>query len=105
MYRRDAPIAVDDEGCGQCLDTAVLIAGFIVAEHDPVVDLVLRREGRYRFPAVVIHGDAEHFKPAILVPALKIDEPGYLECTRSAPGSPEIQQTQLSTEVRKGDMF
>src|SRR6476646_3624301 len=72
----DAAVAIDHERGGQSLNAAVLIAGFIVAEHDAIVDLLLGGEGRNGLPAVIVHGDAKDFEAAALVSALEFLKPG-----------------------------
>jgi hypothetical protein len=99
VYGRDTSAAVDDERGRQRFEAAVLIAGFVVAKHDAVVDFSFFDEGIDGLPAIVIHRDTENFEAAVLVFALEFLEPGDLNDAGSAPGCPEIEQDDFALIV------
>src|SRR3569833_1816089 len=81
VYRRNAAIAINHKRGGQSFHAAIHIACFLIAQHDPVVDLLLGHEGLDVFPAVVIHGNAENCEAAIFVFPLEVREPGDFDPT------------------------
>src|SRR6202035_5751208 len=99
MDGRNAAFAIDHEGGGQRFHAAILIAHLVVSQHDSVINLLLRYERIDGFPAVVIHGDAEHLEAAVLVLPLELGKPGNFDAAGTAPGGPEIQQHHFALEV------
>src|SRR5580658_9102416 len=57
---RDLSLAVDQKRSGERIQAAVQIADFLVAQHDPIIDLQILDIRFHRIPAVFVHGDAEH---------------------------------------------
>ena len=71
----------------------------IVTQQDPVVDLLPAHEGRDCLPSVIVHRYAEHFKSAIAVLFLELDEPRHLLVAGAAPGRPEIEQNNFAAVI------
>jgi hypothetical protein len=53
---------------------------------------VLFEEWLYRFPAVVIHGNANGRESVVPVFILELHVPGNLNFAATAPSSPEVEQ-------------
>jgi len=105
MHRGNSSVPIDDERGRQRFEAAILIAGFIVAQNDAVVDFFPGYEGVNRFPAIVIHRHAEHFEAAIFVLALELGKPGDFGIAGSAPGGPEIEQHDFTVEIGEMDQL
>src|SRR5262249_16678921 len=68
-------------------------------DHRGVIDLAPLGPWPDAIPTVIVHGDAEHGKAAILVRALEIHKPGSLNFARPTPGGPEVQKHHLAAII------
>jgi hypothetical protein len=101
MNGGDPSGAVDHERGRQRFKAAVLIARFVVAKHNTIIDLSFFDEGSDRLPAVVVHRNPQDFEAPVLVLALEFLKPRDLDHARTAPGSPKIEQNHFAPIVGK----
>src|ERR1700730_10746627 len=88
----DLPVAVNEQGHWEGGESAVPAGEILVANHDWIIQLVLLEEWLYRFPAVVIHGNADGRESVVPVFILELHVPRNLNFAAAAPSSPEIEQ-------------
>ena len=103
MDRGDLSVPVDEERGRQRIHAAVKLGRFAVADHHAVVHAQLRKKRLHGFPAIIVHGDAQHRESLVLVSALEVHEPGDLDLARAAPGGPEIQQHHFTAIIREAN--
>src|ERR1035441_823630 len=87
--RGNFPLPIDQEGGRQRVHAAVLPGSIVVADHHPVIHFQIREEWLDGFPALVVHGHAEHFETLVLILALHLHKPRDLNAAGAAPGGPE----------------
>src|ERR1700730_12353280 len=73
----------------------------IVTKQDTIVHFTRLDEGLDGIPAILIHGDTQHFKSSVLQCLLKLHKPWSLDLARTAPGCPEIEQHHFAAIVRE----
>src|SRR5665213_1565073 len=101
MDGRNPSATVDHKRGWQRFETAILIARFVVAEHNAIIDLFPGNERRDGFPSVLVHRNAQNFEPPVFILALKLREPRNLGRARAAPRGPEIQDHHLALIIRE----
>ncbi len=77
---------------GEGRESAVSAGEVLVANNDWIIQLVLFEEWLYRFPAVVIHGNANGRESVVPVFILELHVPRNLNFAAAAPSSPEVEQ-------------
>lgn len=97
----DTALPIDEESRGQSVDPAVKLRGLIVADQHAVIQFHTFDERLNHTPPLVIHGDSQNHQAAVLVLALKIDEPRDFNLAGTAPSGPEIEEHDLSAVIRK----
>src|SRR5690349_4262459 len=60
-------VTIDDKRCRQRFDSTVEVADTIVSKGHAVIDFLLFEVRLHGIPAILIHGDAEHGKAAVLI--------------------------------------
>ncbi len=99
MHRCDAALPVDDKSGGQRFHSAVFIRQRLVANHNRIRNLVLRKMRPDHLPTLVIHRHAQGRKPARFVLILEFVEPRNFNLARPAPSGPEIEQHHFTLVV------
>ena len=105
MRRGDSPLAVDQESRRERVDAAEELRHAVVANHHGVIYRPLLYERLNGLPAVFIHRDAQRGEATILVQLLEFDKPGNFSLARPTPGSPEIEQNDLSSVIGELDAY
>jgi hypothetical protein len=80
-----------DEQCDRHTRYAVAFRQVLTADYHRIVHLLLFDERLDDFPALIVHGDADHHEPALPVLPAKFHVPGDLGFAPVTPGCPEIQ--------------
>ena len=94
---------VDQKRARQRIQATIQLAEHLRSQQDAIIDLAFLNVWLHDAPAILVHGDANNRKTLVLVVLLKLDEPGNLNLTGAAPGSPKIEQDNLALIVGKLD--
>src|ERR1035437_121329 len=115
LYGYHSAVAVQKEGGGQRVETAVGLADGIAIDQNRVSHAHLLDKARDLllffaefagvFAVDVVGGDGQHLEALGGVAVAQIDKPGGLDLAGSAPGGPEVDGQRMALVVRQRDFF
>ncbi len=92
-------VAIEEEGGGQDVDTAVAQSDRFFAEQDGIIYAHVFCELCNVVGAGVVHGNADNLKSLRAIFLLEFDEPGHFYFAGSTVGSPKIQQNSFAAQA------
>jgi hypothetical protein len=88
----DHTVFVDQEGCGEGVNSAIELSGGIVTGKDSVVHLLFGDIRLDDLPAFFIHSDTEDGETFVFELLFEFYEPGNLYLAGPTPGGPEVEE-------------
>src|SRR5438270_715678 len=104
MHGSDSAAPVNEKCHRERIETTVCLSQLFVANHDRVIHPLLVQIRADRFPAILVHRDAQYSQARVAEPLLKVREPRNLNLARPAPGRPKVEYDDFPSEVGQIDL-